>query len=60
MKILIVIVFILGNLMEKFDVIVVVGFDGIEIFEQDFIVYDGDLCDVGNMICDMGLDIILF
>lgn len=33
MKILIVMVLIFGNFREKFVVIVVVGFDGIEIFE---------------------------
>ena len=60
MKTSIATVSISGNLMEKLDAIAAAGFDGIEIFEQDFIAHDGDPRDVGNMIRDMGLDITLF
>ena len=36
------------------------GFDGVEIFEQDFIAHDGGARDVGRMIRDHGLEIPLF
>jgi len=49
-----------GNLKEKLAAISAAGFDGIEIFEQDFIAYDGSPRDVGNMVRDYGLEITLF
>ena len=49
-----------GDLREKLDAIAAAGFDGIEIFEQDFIAFDGSPRDVGNMIRDHGLEISLF
>ncbi|AJE44867.1 bifunctional sugar phosphate isomerase/epimerase/4-hydroxyphenylpyruvate dioxygenase family protein [Celeribacter indicus] len=49
-----------GDLREKLEAIAAAGFDGIEIFEQDFITYDGSPRDVGNMIRDHGLEISLF
>ncbi|MCF7728437.1 bifunctional sugar phosphate isomerase/epimerase/4-hydroxyphenylpyruvate dioxygenase family protein [Sulfitobacter sp. M22] len=49
-----------GDFREKLDAIAAAGFDGIEIFEQDFIAFDGSPRDVGNMIRDHGLEISLF
>ncbi|MCI5109421.1 MAG: sugar phosphate isomerase/epimerase and 4-hydroxyphenylpyruvate domain-containing protein [Marivita sp.] len=49
-----------GNFPEKLEAIAAAGFDGLEIFEQDFIAHDGDPRDVGQMIRDMGLEITLF
>ena len=60
MKTSIATVSISGNLPEKLEAIANAGFDGIEIFEQDFIAYDGSPCDVGRMVRDMGLEIMLF
>lgn len=60
MKTSIATVSISGNLREKLEAIAAAGFDGIEIFEQDFIAYDGSPRDVGQMIRDHGLDITLF
>ncbi|WP_394178423.1 bifunctional sugar phosphate isomerase/epimerase/4-hydroxyphenylpyruvate dioxygenase family protein [Yoonia maritima] len=60
MKTSIATVSISGSLPEKLDAIQKAGFDGIEIFEQDFIAHDGSPREVGNMIRDMGLDITLF
>ena len=60
MKTSIATVSISGNLPEKLEAIANAGFDGIEIFEQDFIAYDGSPRDVGRMVCDMGLEILLF
>ena len=60
MKTSIATVSISGNLPEKLEAIAAAGFDGIEIFEQDFIAHDGNPRDVGDMIRSMGLDITLF
>lgn len=49
-----------GNLKEKLGAIAKAGFDGVEIFEQDFIADAGSPNDVGNMIRDHGLEIMLF
>ncbi len=49
-----------GSLPEKLEAIAEAGFDGIEIFEQDFITHDGSARDVGRMIRDKGLEITLF
>jgi len=49
-----------GSLPEKLEAIASAGFDGIEIFEQDFIAHDGSPAEVGKMIRDMGLEISLF
>jgi 3-dehydroshikimate dehydratase len=49
-----------GNLREKLDAIAAAGFDGIEIFEADFIADSGSPRDVGNMVRDHGLEITLF
>ncbi|MGB5557914.1 MAG: TIM barrel protein [Paracoccaceae bacterium] len=60
MKTCIATVSISGNLTEKLDAIAKAGFDGIEIFEQDFIADAGSPRDVGNMVRDLGLQIMLF
>ena len=60
MKTSIATVSISGNLPEKLEAIAAAGFDGIEIFEQDFIAHDGNPREVGDLIRSMGLDITLF
>ncbi|NDW34177.1 bifunctional sugar phosphate isomerase/epimerase/4-hydroxyphenylpyruvate dioxygenase family protein [Salipiger sp. PrR007] len=60
MKTCIATVSISGTLSEKLEAISVAGFDGIEIFEQDFITDSGSARDVGNRIRDHGLSIDLF
>lgn len=60
MKTSIATVSISGALPEKLDAIASAGFDGVEIFEQDFIAHDGGAREVGRMIRDKGLDITLF
>ncbi|MTH76279.1 bifunctional sugar phosphate isomerase/epimerase/4-hydroxyphenylpyruvate dioxygenase family protein [Paracoccus aestuariivivens] len=49
-----------GNLTEKLAAIQAAGFDGIEIFEQDFIASDFSPTEVGRMVRDHGLEITLF
>jgi 4-hydroxyphenylpyruvate dioxygenase len=49
-----------GDLREKLAAIAAAGFDGIEIFEQDFIAFDGGPREVGAMVRDHGLEITLF
>ena len=60
MKTSIATVSISGNLREKLAAIAKAGFDGIEIFEQDFIADSGTAREIGDMIRDHGLDITLF
>ena len=60
MKTSIATVSISGNLREKLEAIARAGFDGIEIFEQDFIADEGTPREIGNMIRDHGLEITLF
>lgn len=60
MKTSIATVSIAGNLVEKLEAIAAAGFDGIEIFEQDFIAHDGNPREVGALIRSMGLEITLF
>ena len=60
MKTSIATVCISGSLPEKLEAIAAAGFDGIEIFEQDFITHDGTPRDVGNLIRSLGLEIMLF
>lgn len=60
MKTSIATVSIAGNLREKLEAIAAAGFDGIEIFEQDFIADTMSPRDLGAMIRDMGLEITLF
>ncbi|MGG7564900.1 bifunctional sugar phosphate isomerase/epimerase/4-hydroxyphenylpyruvate dioxygenase family protein [Rhodovulum sp. DZ06] len=49
-----------GDLPTKLKAIAAAGFDGIEIFEQDFIADAGSPRDVGAMVRDHGLEITLF
>ena len=49
-----------GNLREKLEAIAAAGFDGIEIFEQDFIAEAGSPAEIGAMIRDHGLGIEIF
>ncbi|SEO07089.1 bifunctional sugar phosphate isomerase/epimerase/4-hydroxyphenylpyruvate dioxygenase family protein [Palleronia pelagia] len=51
---------IAGTLEEKLEAIAQAGFDGVEIFEQDFIAHDGGPREVGRMVRDHGLEITLF
>ena len=60
MKTSIATVSISGDFREKLAAIAAAGFDGIEIFEQDFIAFDGTPREVGAMVRDHGLDITLF
>jgi 4-hydroxyphenylpyruvate dioxygenase len=60
MKTSIATVSISGTLREKLEAISAAGYDGIEIFEQDFIAHDGSPRDVGRMVRDHGLEITLF
>ncbi|MBO9452207.1 sugar phosphate isomerase/epimerase and 4-hydroxyphenylpyruvate domain-containing protein [Tropicibacter sp. R16_0] len=60
MKTSIATVSISGNLREKLEAIAAAGFDGIEIFEADFIADYGSPRDVGRLVRDHGLEIMLF
>ncbi|WP_182418081.1 bifunctional sugar phosphate isomerase/epimerase/4-hydroxyphenylpyruvate dioxygenase family protein [Bartonella sp. HY038] len=60
MKTSIATVSISGTLPEKLAAIAKAGFDGVEIFENDFLTFDGKPEDVGNMVRDHGLAITLF
>lgn len=60
MKTSIATVSISGELPEKLEAIAKAGFDGVEIFENDFLAFDGSPADVGRMVRDHGLEITLF
>ncbi|MCR9135849.1 MAG: sugar phosphate isomerase/epimerase and 4-hydroxyphenylpyruvate domain-containing protein [Alphaproteobacteria bacterium] len=60
MKTSIATVSISGELPEKLAAISAAGFDGIEIFEQDFVAHDGSPRDVAERVRDHGLEIMLF
>ncbi|MBY3381807.1 bifunctional sugar phosphate isomerase/epimerase/4-hydroxyphenylpyruvate dioxygenase family protein [Rhizobium laguerreae] len=60
MKTSIATVSISGELPDKLDAIAKAGFDGVEIFENDFLAFDGSPADVGMMVRDYGLEITLF
>ncbi|MBB4166526.1 sugar phosphate isomerase/epimerase and 4-hydroxyphenylpyruvate domain-containing protein [Rhizobium sp. BK538] len=49
-----------GELPDKLEAIARAGFDGVEIFENDFLAFDGSPADVGTMATDLGLKITLF
>lgn len=49
-----------GTLRDKITAIAQAGFKGVEIFEQDLIAFDGSPRDVGAMVRDHGLEIVLF
>jgi len=60
MKTSIATVSISGELPDKLAAIAAAGFDGVEIFENDFLAFDGSPADVGKMVRDHGLEITLF
>ncbi len=60
MKTSIATVSISGTLPEKLAAISAAGFDGVEIFEQDFIAHDGSAREIGQVVRDHGLEITLF
>ncbi|WP_119390821.1 bifunctional sugar phosphate isomerase/epimerase/4-hydroxyphenylpyruvate dioxygenase family protein [Taklimakanibacter lacteus] len=60
MKTSIATVSISGDFSEKLSAIAAAGFDGVEIFENDFLGFDGSPRDVGRMARDLGLEITLF
>lgn len=60
MKTSIATVSISGDLKEKLQAIAAAGFDGVEIFENDFLTYGASAADVGRMVRDHGLEITLF
>ena len=60
MKTSIATVSISGELPEKLAAIAAAGFDGVEIFEQDFVAFDGSPRDVAKRVRDFGLEIMLF
>lgn len=60
MKTSIATVSISGDFQEKLSSIAAAGYDGLEIFENDFLAYDGGPKEVGQMIRDAGLEITLF
>ncbi|HEV7326028.1 MAG TPA: TIM barrel protein [Bosea sp. (in: a-proteobacteria)] len=49
-----------GDLADKLRAIAAAGFDGVEVFENDFLTFDGNPRDVGKMIADLGLAIVAF
>ncbi|MGX1787454.1 bifunctional sugar phosphate isomerase/epimerase/4-hydroxyphenylpyruvate dioxygenase family protein [Bosea sp. NPDC055332] len=49
-----------GDLADKLRAIAAAGFDGVEVFENDFLTFDGNPRDVGRMITDLGLAIVAF
>ncbi|MBU2323458.1 MAG: sugar phosphate isomerase/epimerase, partial [Gammaproteobacteria bacterium] len=49
-----------GTLPEKLEAIAAAGFDGVEIFENDLLYYDGSPRDVRRLCADLGLAITLF
>lgn len=60
MKTSIATVSISGSLPEKLEAIAAAGFDGVEIFENDFLTVDASPREVGRMVRDAGLEITLF
>jgi 4-hydroxyphenylpyruvate dioxygenase len=49
-----------GTLMEKLNAIAAAGFDGVEIFENDLLYFDGSPAEVKAICADLGLRILLF
>src|SRR5882724_6223057 len=49
-----------GTLIEKLQAIAAAGFDGVEIFENDLLYFDGSPADVRRICQDLGLRILLF
>ena len=49
-----------GTLTEKLEAIAAARFDGVEIFEQDLVIYNGRPQDIRRMVADLGLTIDLY
>ena len=49
-----------GTLRQKLEAIAAAGFDGIELFEADFINFNGTASDLGRIAADLGLSIDLY
>src|SRR5277367_6750569 len=49
-----------GTLPEKLDAAATIGFDGVEIFENDLLTYDGKPAEVRRIAADLGLAISIF
>src|SRR6185369_5964061 len=49
-----------GTLLEKLHAIAAAGFDGVEIFENDLLYFDGPPAEVRRIATDLGLRILLF
>jgi 4-hydroxyphenylpyruvate dioxygenase len=60
MKTSIATVSISGDLREKLSAISAARFDGVEIFETDFLAFDGTPAEVGRIVRDAGLEITMF
>lgn len=60
MKTSIATVSISGDLRDKLQAIAAAGFDGVEIFENDLLTFDGSPAEVARMARDLGLEIALF
>ncbi len=60
MKTAIATVSISGDLREKLAAIAAAGFDGVEVFETDFLAFDGSPQEAGDLIRAHGLEVMLF
>src|SRR5919197_879449 len=60
MKMSIATVSVSGGLAEKLEAIAAAGFEGVEIFENDLLSFNGTLADVRRMVADLGLAIVAF
>ncbi|WP_106795724.1 sugar phosphate isomerase/epimerase and 4-hydroxyphenylpyruvate domain-containing protein [Rhizobium sp. H4] len=49
-----------GDLSDKLEAIAKAGFDGVEIFENDLLIFDESPKEVGRMVRDLGMEITLF
>jgi 4-hydroxyphenylpyruvate dioxygenase len=49
-----------GTLVEKLNAIAAAGFDGVEIFENDLMYFDGSPAEVRTICADLGLRVLLF
>lgn len=49
-----------GDLRDKLEAIAQAGFDGVEIFENDFLIFDESPRQVGKIVRDLGMEITLF
>ncbi|MGH6947115.1 MAG: bifunctional sugar phosphate isomerase/epimerase/4-hydroxyphenylpyruvate dioxygenase family protein [Kiloniellales bacterium] len=49
-----------GDLSEKLKAIAAAGFQGVEIFENDFLAFDAGPTEVGTMVRDTGLTVVVF